>query len=322
MTVGNLKNVSNENLVRDAKSLCAEERRLTTLVLEYLREIELRKIHLTMGYSSLYDFCKTELHYSEGSAHRRISAMRLMTEVPEIKPMIESGAVSLSGIASVQSFCNSQKKQEKPVPIEDKKKLIQDIQHKTTRQVESMLLTLDPESVKKDRQRMVTPELTEVKVTFDQNTMKMIEDLKGWLSHSMPFASTNDILELAVKELADRKNPLKPVQQSKQPKPQQEKIQNKPLPAQNKNHDQTQINSRHIPANIKRLVWQKHQGRCCYKNPTNGKMCGSQMFVQIDHKFPFSRGGGHDISNLQLLCGAHNRMKGVSVGGGIGRSAI
>ncbi len=344
----NLKSVTNEILVRDAKNLCAEERRLTTLVLEYLREIESRKIHLAMGYSSLYEFCKTELHYSEGSAHRRISAMRLMAEVPEIKPMIESGAVSLSGIASIQSFCNNQKKQEKPVAIEDKKKLVEDIQHKTTRQVESLLLTLDPESVKKDRERLVTPELTEVKMTFDQNTMKLIEDLKAWMSHSMPFASTKDILLMALKELAERKNPTRTVRQKQQRDPLKPKSdlhsdlqsvpgknefcenarENQGTPAmknttgQNtnctlRNRQRTKKQdcsfTRYISPKIRKLVWKQHQGKCCYKNPETGKACGSQRFVQIDHKFPFSRGGGHDVLNLQLLCGAHNRMKGVSV---------
>ncbi len=326
MTAESLKSVSNENLIRDARSLCAEERRLTTLVLEYLREIDSRKVHLIMGYSSLYEFCKTELHYSEGSAHRRISAMRLMAEVPEIKPLIESGAVSLSGIASVHSFCNSQKKQEKPVPKEEKKKLVEDIQNKTTRQVESMLLTLDPHSIKKDRQRLVTPELTEVKVTFDQNTMKMIEDLKVWLSHSMPFASTKDILVLALKELSEKKNPTRVVKQSQKVDSEGCSIEKPiicPHLAKNgaaitnksdlhaKNHKM--VKRRHIPNHVRRLVWNHYQGKCCYKNPATGKICGGQKFVQIDHKFPFSRGGGHDLSNLQLLCGAHNRMKGDSV---------
>ncbi len=70
--------------------------------------------------------------------------------------------------------------------------------------------------------------------------------------------------------------------------------------------------SRHIPAEIKRIVWHKHQGKCCFKNPTTGRICGSQKFAQVDHIFPFSRGGAHTISNLQLLCGAHNRHKGSS----------
>jgi hypothetical protein len=42
--------------------------------------------------------------------------------------------------------------------------------------------------------------------------MQQIADLKNWLSHSMPFASTKDILVKAIQELAERKNPTKSIQ--------------------------------------------------------------------------------------------------------------
>ena len=65
MTIENLKTTSNQKLISDLKKITSEERRLTTLVLEYLREVESRKIHLEMGYGNLYDFCKIELQYSQ-----------------------------------------------------------------------------------------------------------------------------------------------------------------------------------------------------------------------------------------------------------------
>jgi hypothetical protein len=46
----------------------------------------------------------TCLHYSEGQAGRRIQAMRLIKEIPEIEQKIESGALSLSNISQAQSF--------------------------------------------------------------------------------------------------------------------------------------------------------------------------------------------------------------------------
>jgi hypothetical protein len=237
--------------------------------------------------------------------------MRLMTEIPEIKPMIESGAVSLSGAASIQGFCNNQKKNEKPIALADKIKLVENIQHKTTRQVESMLLALDPESVNKDRERLVTPEFTEIKITVDQTTMQQIADLKNWLSHSMPFASTKDILVKAIQELAERKNPTKPIQKKESVKAGTaiatavrsrqhygpHKTSNQPNVGSQKSAKHV-INSkspvvtkmsfpmsRSIPAEIKRLVWHKYQGKCCFTNPATGRICGSQKFVQIDHDF-------------------------------------
>ncbi len=230
-------------------------------------------------------FVKQSFNIRKGSAHRRISAMRLMTEIPEIKPMIESGAVSLSGAASIQGFCNNQKKNEKPIALADKIKLVENIQHKTTRQVESMLLALDPESVTKDRERLVTPELTEIKITVDQTTMQQIADLKNWLSHAMPFASTKDILVKAIQELAERKNPTKPIQKNESAKTGAaittavrsrqyngpNKISNQPNVGSIKSAKQfinsknpvvTKVSSsmsRSIPAEIKRLVWHIYQ---------------------------------------------------------------
>lgn len=70
--------LTNENIVTQLKNLVAEERKLTAKILEYLREVERRNIFLEMGYPSLFEFCTKELGYAEGSAHRRISAMRLI----------------------------------------------------------------------------------------------------------------------------------------------------------------------------------------------------------------------------------------------------
>jgi len=35
--------------------------------------------------------------------------------------------------------------------------------------------------------------------------------------------------------------------------------------------------------------------------------CGTRKGLQIDHITPFANGGRIDMSNLRLLCGAHNR---------------
>jgi hypothetical protein len=100
--------VKTENLVR-------EERRITTEILECLHQIESKMIYAEMAYSSLYEFCVKHLKYSEGSAHRRISAMRLLKGLPikiqqETALKIESGILSVSNLSVVNGFIKTERK--------------------------------------------------------------------------------------------------------------------------------------------------------------------------------------------------------------------
>ena len=66
---------------------------------------------------------------------------------------------------------------------------------------------------------------------------------------------------------------------------------------------------RHIPAAVRRAVWRKYGGACCYQDPLTGVTCGSTHLVQIDHIVPVAQGGSDDIPNLRLRCSVHNRRR-------------
>ena len=66
---------------------------------------------------------------------------------------------------------------------------------------------------------------------------------------------------------------------------------------------------RHIPAAVRRHVWQRDGGRCCYRDPLTGRRCTSSHLLQIDHLLPVAQGGGPEPFNLNLLCAAHHRMR-------------
>jgi hypothetical protein len=82
----NLKSLSNEVLLQNTQALVAEERKLTTQVLWHLNEIQRRRLYAEHGYGSLFEYTVQCLGYSEAAAGRRIAAMRLLVEVPEISP--------------------------------------------------------------------------------------------------------------------------------------------------------------------------------------------------------------------------------------------
>ncbi len=61
-----------------------------------------------------------------------------------------------------------------------------------------------------------------------------------------------------------------------------------------------------FPRSVKNNLFMAQKGRCAY--------CGRLhriRYLEIDHKHPFSRGGGDEIDNLQLLCTPCNMRKGI-----------
>ena len=57
---------------------------------------------------------------------------------------------------------------------------------------------------------------------------------------------------------------------------------------------------RPIPATVRRHVWLRDGGRCCYRDPLTGRRCNSSHLLQIDHLLPVADGGGPEPHNLAL----------------------
>jgi hypothetical protein len=65
--------------------------------------------------------------------------------------------------------------------------------------------------------------------------------------------------------------------------------------------------TRHVPAAVKRAVWERDGGACTYVSPT-GRRCGSRWFVEYDHILEFARGGVATVESIRLRCWAHNQL--------------
>lgn len=60
--------------------------------------------------------------------------------------------------------------------------------------------------------------------------------------------------------------------------------------------------SRHIPQDVKSVVWQRDGGQCV--------QCRAMTYLEFDHIIPFSRGGANTVGNIQLLFRNCNNAKG------------
>ena len=59
-----LRSLSDQQILSRIQSLTKQERSLTLQVLLHLNEIERRRLHLKLGYSSMFDYCTAGLGYS------------------------------------------------------------------------------------------------------------------------------------------------------------------------------------------------------------------------------------------------------------------
>ena len=64
---------------------------------------------------------------------------------------------------------------------------------------------------------------------------------------------------------------------------------------------------RHIPAALKRAVWERDLGRCTFVSE-RGERCPAHSRLEFDHADPVARGGRATVENLRLRCRAHNQF--------------
>ena len=62
--------------------------------------------------------------------------------------------------------------------------------------------------------------------------------------------------------------------------------------------------SRHVPAAVRREVWQRDAGRCAFIGSTG--RCRETGFLEFHHVEPYAAGGAGTVGNIQLRCRAHN----------------
>jgi 5-methylcytosine-specific restriction endonuclease McrA len=65
--------------------------------------------------------------------------------------------------------------------------------------------------------------------------------------------------------------------------------------------------SRHVPAALRRTVFERDGGRCTYVDE-RGERCRETHGLQLHHRHPFGKLGPHTTTNLTLHCPAHNSL--------------
>ncbi|MEZ0393218.1 MAG: HNH endonuclease [Pseudobdellovibrionaceae bacterium] len=283
----NLNSINDPTLIERTEKLVRQERELLTTVLHHLREIDRRRLYSALGYKSLLDFAVRRLGYPEDQAYRRISAMKLLKEIPQIEEKINAGEISLTHIGLAQSLFRQEKKiNQKEMSQTQKLSVLNQIANKPVREAERITLSLStaPELVKPDRVNPLSADRIEVKFTARVGVQEKMERLKGWLAHQHPTLSLGELFEMLCDLGLKEWNPTKTAAPRKR-----------------------RVSQSKSQAQIKREVFLRANNRC--------ENCQSTYALEVDHIQPKALGGSDEASNLRLLCRACNQRAAIDAFG-------
>ena len=238
-----LINLSRDELLREVRKRAATENEATLALIECLREIDSRRLYLELGFNSLHEFAIRDLGLSEGAAHRRISAARLMALIPEVKPALEEGKLNLSTLSLAFK--------KKLYSVPEKKEILKELESVSKREVERKLAALCPEEPKPDQIRVLSETHSELKLCVTQAMLAKLGRLKELLAHTRSQASPSELLEHALDLALSKLDPE--ARKTVSPPP-----------------EKATKNIRYIPSHLKILIWKRAHGRCEYVSALGG----------------------------------------------------
>jgi hypothetical protein len=282
----NIKSMTDEELWNGAIEEVRIERNSTLKVIGFLEEIKFRRLHLKRGYSSLHEYCVKILKYNDGSASRRINAMKLVQELPETRKSIENGSLNLTTASQIQLVIEKRKTKNEPLAKEEKRNLFLKLEGKSSREVEKAIAEICPEIIKRtEKQRYVGNNKVQKTLIISEELNEKIEKLKKLKGHEKKDFVV--ILEELVDSEIKRIDPMTRINKRKPTAPAQE-LQKK--------------NSRYTSVHIESEVWKNCDGQCAFIDPVTKKRCGATHYLELDHIIPFALGGSTTTENLRLLC--------------------
>ena len=248
--------LSDDQLLAQTGTLAQLDRQIQVFVIDHLLEIETRALHLRRGFSSLFDYVKHGLGYSDGATYRRIGAMKLCAQVAGTRERLRDGSLTLDAAAQLQSAFDRRDRQRRraarstgratsagPAPkvaisagrngsaptalatapppkldLSARKALVDEAVGKSSREVMRMLAGVDPDlAAPADRLRPLDAERWELKAVIDTECQRGLEQLRGLLSHVDPHMTLGQLVGRLVKEGLDRHDPARPPRRARRP---------------------------------------------------------------------------------------------------------
>ena len=99
-TMSELKNVSDDELLRRLSDLLSQSRRVEAVLVAHIAEVDERRLY-ARDAGSMFTYCTQVLHLSEHEAYARITVARASRRYPALLAMLGDGRLHLSGIGKL-----------------------------------------------------------------------------------------------------------------------------------------------------------------------------------------------------------------------------
>ena len=132
-----LSSLSNDELLLRVSKLVNQSRRVESVLVAHLAEVDVRRLYASEALPSMFQYCRDVLHLSESEAYLRIEAARMSRRHPMVLTMLEDGRLHLSGIATLAP-------QLKKLTPADGEELLARAVHKSKRELKELVAELAP----------------------------------------------------------------------------------------------------------------------------------------------------------------------------------
>ena len=323
MSTYSLSHLSDQELLRRLVALVARDRATTAELVAHVAEVEARRLFAPKGYACMYEYCVRELHLPEDAAIKRIRVARVARQFPAVFAALAEGRLHLTAVFLLSRHLTAENGAELLAAAEHKSKAeimplaerfpqpdlparLDAIGSPTPRmalpapeqvegvpKVNGMSLLPAPEQVAPAPWPNVAP-LSEqrfvLQATIGQSAHDKLRYIQALLGHAVPSGDLAAVLERSF----DAHITL---------------LEKQKLAATSRPRARrASADPRHIPAAVKRAVWERDGGRCSFVGE-GGHRCESRAHLEHDHVDPVARGGEATVEGIRLLCRAHNQYE-------------
>ncbi len=284
-----LSHLADHVLLRDLTALVSQERTITATLLAHLAEVDERKLYLPAAYPSMHAWCVGELHMSEDAASKRIHAARAARQFPAIFPALADGRLHLSAVVLLAPRLTEETAEE----------LLAAAAHRTKAEIEVLIAQRFPRPDLPSRVQAIAPprlasehapghveaspeqhapghvegpapparvaplssERFALQLTIGQGTHDKLRRAQELLGHAVPSGDVAQVLDRALDALLTQLEKRKFAATSR------------PGPRRRSE------NVRHVPADVRRKVWQRDGGRCTFESD-RGKRCEARTRLE------------------------------------------